>query len=332
MTGVAQSPAHFPFPCVVADVGGTKARFAVLPAQDAALQDSVVLETARAASFPDLFHKALLRLGEARPRSLIIAAAGAVQGRAVTLTNALQGGEPVHVVGPELLQALELEQGLLLNDFEGLCLALPFLTNDQVIHLGGAAGEPQGPRVAVGPGTGFGVAALLNVGGRYLPVQSEAGHMSFGDWTLPEATQCIEDVLSGRGLAQLHASLAGLAQPWEPAAVGEAALAGTNAEATQAVQMFLGVLARFAGDMALTFCATGGVFIGGGIVPKLAPLIEVAALRAQFENKGSHAAYMRAMPTFLIRDPLATLHGLAAAAMRPEAFLLDYASRLWRAV
>jgi glucokinase len=322
--------ACFPLPCLLADVGGTHARFAILR-DDTALSGPLVLETARAASFAGLVQTAVHGLGGAPPRSLIIAAAGPVMGRVVTLTNASHGDAPVHIDGPELIQALRLEQGLLLNDFEGLALSLPFLKATDLLHFGGGQADPLGPKVVVGPGTGLGVSALLNVGGRYLAIRSEGGHISLGDYASSAHTRVAEDLLSGRGLAWLHGELAGLSQALDPAAVGAAALAGDDPNAVGAVRMFLGLLGRFAGDMALTFCATGGVFIGGGITPKLAPLMDAADLRAQFEDKGVYANYMRAIPIALIRDPSAALHGLANIATDSESFLLDYTTRLWRA-
>ncbi len=312
------------------DVGGTHARFAVLHAPHETLSAPVVVDTQKAASFADLARDALKDHAAIPIRSLIIAAAGPVKNRCVSLTNASHGSAPVRIDGPELIDALNLEQGLLLNDFEGLCLALPTLANGMIQPVGDGIADPLGARVVVGPGTGLGVGALLHVGGRYLPVQSEGGHVSIGPHMLTAHERAMEDFLSGRGLARLHADIAGLADPWSPKAVGDAALAGTDAEAVEAVRQFLGLLGRFAGDMALTFCATGGGFIGGGIVPRLMPLLDETHLRAHFDDKGAYTPYMRTIPLTLIRDPLAALHGLASLAMQPDIFLLDYPARLWR--
>ena len=342
-----------PHPCLVADVGGTHARFALVRAAGEPLSSVRVLKTG-SAPVATLVRQAMAELGEPSVRSLIVAAAGPVHGRSITLTNGSENGAPVMLDGPSLADELKLEQGLLLNDFEGLCLALPFLGEHQLLPISGAGGDLLGARVVVGPGTGLGVGALLPVNGKFLPVRSEGGHVGFAPHTAAEQglwpqlkrlrdhdkqipagdvspPLSAEDVLSGRGLSLLYRGLCGLPAPLAAAQIIEAALAQSDANAVEAVQLFLALLGRFASDPALNFCATGGVYLGGGILPRIEALVQQSRLPASFAGHGDQPGLLQTMPVAMIRDPMAALTGLAKLAAAPDLFMLDYASRFWRA-
>lgn len=335
-------PAHMPHPCLLADVGGTNARFACAREPDGPLSDMIVLPTGGHGDFTSTVREAITAAGFPAPRSMLVAAAGPISGREMTFTNARTPDGRLTLHGQRLAAGLGLAQGLLLNDFEALSLSLPFLTPGDLMPLGGGAAVPGGPLLVIGAGTGLGVGALLSVDGRLLPVASEAGHVGLGPETAAEQALwsrlgqdrlAAEDLLSGRGLHRLYRAIAaghdrtaGLA---DAAAVTAAAHAGRDADAAEAAETFCRLIGRVAGDMAMAFCATGGVYIGGGIAPRFRETIGSGGFRAAFESKGSQTGYVRAIPTALIVAGAPALTGLAAIAAAPQRFALDYGRRFW---
>ncbi len=331
-----------PHPCLVADIGGTNARFASIAYPGAPLSHMITLASGTYTDFADTIRQAIAKAGFSEIRSLLAAVAGPVQGRTATLTNAVTPGGNLTLDGPKLAQALKLEQGLLLNDFEALSLALPVLAGETLLQLGTVTDTTGGPMLVVGPGTGLGVAALLMDKGAFLPVASEAGHMAFGPETpedlalwphLGGGPVSFEDLLSGRGLVRLYAAHASKQrQPEKSISASEVtagALGNTDRIAVEAVRHFLAILGRFAGDMALSFGATGGVFIGGGITPRLSSLIVQSTFRVAFERKSRASGFLQPIGTHLIMASNATLQGLAAVGAHPEHYRLAYAERFW---
>ncbi len=164
----------FPFPVLVCDTGGTNVRFALAGEPAARLSDIVHLRTDDYPGLPEAVEAAAPKLG-ARPRSMIVCGAGPVVGRTLKLTNA-----PWVMDGPETARRAGLGQGLLLNDFEAQALSLPTIPEIWVRHIGPLKFGAEGPQVILGPGTGLGVAALVEAEGRFTPVSSEACHIDFG--------------------------------------------------------------------------------------------------------------------------------------------------------
>jgi glucokinase len=334
----------FPYPCLLADVGGTNARFAVVETAEGPLSPMVIVPTSDHADFAKTVMAACEKLRTPKPRSFLLAVAGPVSDRKVALSNAVTADGPLHIDGAQLANQLHLDQGLLFNDFEALCLALPSLDGDSVEKIGDGVAQPGAPMLVIGAGTGLGVGALLHTDGRFLPVSSEAGHGGLGPetdadfalWPYFEAKRVsAEDLLSGRGLTRLYravAKLRGTVSPEDtPAAITARATAGTDAIAVETAERFVGLLGRFAGDMALTFAAKGGVFVGGGIAPRLSHWMQSGLFRAHFEAKAGFAPFVHPIPTALITAPNAALQGLAAVASTPQRFMIDYAERCWRA-
>ncbi len=338
-------PFSVPYPCLVADVGGTNARFAILTGPDAALSPMLRLDTGSEADFARTTLRAIEEGGFPRPRSLLLAVAGPPVGKRAELSNTAVAGGRLTVDGDALTASLGLEQGLLFNDFEALSLALPFLAPEDIVRLddGPAIAVPPAPMVVVGPGTGLGVGGLVPVEGRWLPVSGEGGHVMLGPATpdeliywphLGDLALSAEDLLSGRGLSRLYrasaASLGVAAQEDSAPAVAERALAGTEPAAGEAVRRLFRLLARLAGDMALVLGARGGVFIGGGIAPRLRSLLDIPAFVETFRGGGRGVGFLLTIPLRMIIAPDAALIGLASVARRPELFALDYAARRWR--
>ncbi len=323
-----------PHPLLVADIGGTNCRVAIVDAPGDAPHVIRRLSTKDEPSCEAALVQAIGDAGS-KPRSAVLAVAGLVTGRQAELTNAGWTFD-----GSSLMAALGVEQGLLLNDFEALACCLPLLGPHDLRAIGqGVAGG--GARLVLGPGTGFGAAALVGREGRHALVPTEAGHMELGPVTADELALwpfiarvdgriTVESVLSGQGLARLDAALRQLAG--EAAACSDGAMVYVRAEAGDgvalaAIRLFGRLLARVAGDLALAYKATGGVFIAGGIAPKLLPHFDVVEMGEAFSHKPPMEALMRDLPLWIITGSDPAERGLAKVALDPAAFGLD--TRLW---
>jgi glucokinase len=333
------SKPEFPFPILLADIGGTNARFSLLKAADRPPTPPFRLKTDGSPSFAEACIKAISAQGFPAPRSLIVDGAGPVIGKTIDLTNANW-----LIDGDELAKALKLDQGLTVNDFEALALGLPFFGADELDTLNEGAAGADGTRCVLGPGTGLGVGALAVTPRGFLPIGSEGGHITirpadkreaaiFDVMDMPMEPLSAEMFLQGAGLLRLHQARLKSEDKGDaratPASVVEAALAADGPE-RRTVMLYLDVLARFAGDMAVTFLAKGGCYIGGGIIKHMLPLLDRERFCALFETKPPHQTLLRAKPLRLIISEEPAFTGLAAVGTKPEKFLLDYESRLWK--
>ena len=324
-----------PHPLLLADIGGTNARFAVVATPSDPPGPLLRLATREFADAGSAVAHAITHFGIA-PATLIFASAGPRAGSQIELTNA------DWIVDMAALAARFQCGGVLFNDFEALALSLPFLGADALKPIGPWNPVPTRVRLAVGPGTGLGVAALADAGGRYLPLSSEGAHVGFGPLSREEERLfrqvervegriTAEALLSGPGLARLHTARMVLqdrsAPPSDAAAITAAALADPKGDAAETVRLFLALFARFAGDLAITFRAEGGVFIGGGIVPRLMPLLDPQAFRMNFEAKAPVSGLAQKCPTAVIQAE-AALIGMAAYGAAPERFLIPDDARM----
>nr|WP_210261306.1 glucokinase [Enterovirga sp. DB1703] len=320
---------------MLADIGGTFARFALLEEPDAAF---ALLAKVPTSSYPDAvaaISAALAGHAGPRPVSAVIAAAGRVADGTVQLTNAAWRIDPA-----EIGQAFGLEQVVLLNDYAATAAGLQDMCRrdgDDVRRIG-PAGPAPGPQVVLGPGTGFGASAAVSFGDETVLHSTEAGHAELGPatetdfalWPLIERVQgriTVEALLSGPGLVRLYRAVArrrgcGSAND-TPAAVVAAGLDGSDTVAAETLRRFAAVLGRFAGDLALVFGATGGVLIAGGIAPRIARILDEGEFRAAFERKAPFAEAMRGVPTYLIIHPEPVLAGLRAFAAAPGRFIVQ---------
>ena len=233
---------------------------------------------------------------------------------------------------------------MLLNDFEAQALSLPTIPAGWEQRIGPLPFGAQGPQVILGPGTGLGVAALVEADGRFTPVSSEACHIDFGPvhpeefelWPHLERAHgriTSESVISGAGLARVHRArmmAKGHADPRvEPPAVTAAAAANPKGEEAASLRLYWHIVARFAGDMAVTFVATGGVTLSGGVLPRVVDFLDEAAFRRAFEAKAPVDGLAKRIPTRLVTREDAVLVGMAAIASTPDRYGIDYASRAW---
>ena len=329
----------FPFPVVVCDVGGTNCRVAVQVFADEPTRTIAMLKTADFAGLGEAIAAAVGAVG-VTPRSAIVCGAGPVEGRRLKLTNA-----PWIIDGPAVAARLGLVQGLLLNDFEAQALALPALRPEWVLPIGPEAGRDNGPRAILGPGTGLGVACLAETCGRYVALASEACHIGFAPETEEEARFwpylerahgriTTESVLSGIGIARIHkARLAALGHPSPdatPEQITTMALVDASSAEAETLAAYWQLVARFAGDVAITYKATGGVTLAGGILPRLVSMLDPVAFRRAFEAKAPVETLARRISSQLVLRGESVLDGMAAIAARPDRYALDYDTLAWR--
>ena len=233
-----------------------------------------------------------------RPRCAIIAVAAPIGKVDIRMTNL-----EWDIVPKDILLALGLETIIIMNDFEAIALALPTLENKHLKKIGvGGRSVKYAPMVVLGPGTGLGVACVLHAVGRWIVLPSEGGHIKLSPQTeeeldlWPYLSKSItnikaEDLLCGNGLVRLASSLAIFANSTESYTSPEDVTKGSRykqAIPTQAVHMFIRLLGRLAGDMALTFLARGGVYISGGVATKIEDFLTIETFRTSFEDKESH--------------------------------------------
>lgn len=305
---------------LVADIGGSNTRLAVARVSSrpqhvvAFANDSLAgLEAAIEAYLDGI------SATERRPDAAVLAIAGPVGGRRIALTN-----RAWEVDLDAIKQRFGFRYVRALNDFEALAWALPWFEPEDVRPLGEELPGRNGPRAVLGPGTGLGVAALVPEGHSWFAVPTEAGHMSFGpalgdEWPIfariAEEVELVsaETVLSGPGLERLYRAI----HPGRPVPRAheiEAAARLADPAALAAVAMFVRLLGRFAGNIALAFKAIGGIYIAGGVAAKLGTLIDAPAFREAFVAHPPHRRLLEAIQTSLVICEEPGLFGCAAYA------------------
>ncbi len=303
---------HPGFPRLLGDVGGTHARFGWQAAPEAAIAHIGIERCGDHAGLAEAVRHYLGQWRLPAPAAAAIGIANPVSGDEVRMTNHHWRFS---------IRALRAELGLqrlcVINDFEALALALPTLDGASLQTVGGGRADPRAACAVIGPGTGLGMAGLLP-GGRHA-VTGEGGHATLAPADDRDAAVIArlrqrfghvsaERVLSGSGLVNLYAAVSALdeqtPQPLEPADVIRHGLEEGGDDACRtAIDLFCGFLGSVAGNLALTLGARGGVYIGGGIVPRLGPAFAASSFRARFEAKGRFQDYLAAIPTWLIVSP-----------------------------
>ena len=316
-----------PFPRLLGDVGGTNARWAW---QHAAGTPAAQVRVLPCAGYPgiDACIADYLRLeGLPPPRQAGFGIATPVTGDAVQMTN-----HHWQFSITALRATLGVDRLRVLNDFEALAHAVPGLAEHERRPVGGGEAAPGGNLAVIGPGTGLGVSGLVADGhGGLSVVVGEGGHVTLPANTAREASiaavlrerfghASAERALSGPGLVYLYEALCVLdgrsAEALQPADVVTRALAAGPAQDTtcrEAVTTFAALLGSAAGNLALTLGARGGVYLGGGIVPRLGAVFDTLPFRERFEDKGRYRGYLAAIPTWVITAEAPALGGVARA-------------------
>ncbi len=335
------------------DIGGTNSRLAFYEATPKVAATPLLERTypsASHASLDDIADAFLAtastaldgRVGKGKGvSSACLAIAGPIENNICRATNL-----PWIVDGRSLATRLGVERVHLVNDFHAAALGVTAVGSEWLAPLGGGPPTPRGPIGVLGAGTGLGEAFLLwsTSENRYQVVPSEGGHMDFAPRTPLEVgllqflsnkygrVSC-ERVLSGRGLADVFSflsqeagcralirpeTIAALAQPGpghDPAAViSERGLSGADAICEMSLAVFCSVLGAVAGNLALAILATGGVFVVGGIAPRVLPYVEKGVFREAFDRKGRLHTLVERIPAFVVTHPQVGLIGAAAAA------------------
>ncbi|MBI3382592.1 MAG: glucokinase [Aquabacterium sp.] len=316
------------YPKLLGDIGGTNVRLALKLSPDGEISHILNLNLRDHADAVSAVEHYLTQVGAGsgpmRPRTGSIGAAGPVLGDHLQLFNAPWG---FSIEG--LRQALGLTRLRVLNDFTVLALALPHLPQAELRQIGGLAPVAGMTMGLLGAGTGLGVSGLVpDLQGQMSPIAGEGGHVTLAASDDNEERLIAllrrrfghvsaERVLSGSGLVVLyeaHAQLAG--QPAEalmPADVTQRGLAGQCALCEAALNSFCLFMGTVASNLAVSLGAQGGLFIGGGIVPRLGEFFERSGFRERFDAKGRYADYLRRIPVFVIHSPYPALIGAAQA-------------------
>jgi glucokinase len=305
---------------LLADIGGTNARFALL--DDGVIGAITHLKVADFPSSVDAVATFLSRHEAGGPAAAaVMDVAGPIENNRCALTNS-------HWIidGAELKSRFNLRSAKLLNDFEAVGWSLPALQHADLFPLGGTQGVAGAPMLVIGPGTGFGAACYLPNEGRPAVAVTEAGHATLPVTTEREA-QIVAKIreqlghvsiergaLSGMGLEHLYRAIAALdgaaVAQRDAAAITQLALDGSCATSSATLDQFCTWLGAVAGNLALTFCARGGVFIAGGIPPRFPERVARSAFRKQFESKGRYDAYLRPIPAYIVTKPDISFLGL----------------------
>jgi glucokinase len=302
---------------LLADIGGTTSRFALLGG-DGRPENPVTIANDGVGSLDGAVAQAMERLS-ARPRFAVIAVAGPVNGDEIALTNRAWcfslGG---------LRTAFGFERVVAINDFEAVAWSLAALGDDDVLPLGARRVAVAGAKAVLGPGTGLGVGALVSTDKSFSVIASEGGHVSFGAMEADEdavfarlradgGRRSAEGILCGPGLTRLHRAVNPDAMKLSPEMIVTQARAG-GPEARATITLFVRLLGRFAGDVALTFKAEGGVYLAGGVALALRELFDESLFRKAFERHAPHNAWLARVPTALITCEEPGLLGCAAFA------------------
>lgn len=316
-------------PKLIADIGGTNARFALLEGDQ--VNDEQVFACAQFPTLVAAIEHYLVGIGAGsgprRPGQGAMAIAGPITGDHIRMTN------HVWEFSASLTrQQLSLSRLIFMNDFTALAMAIRHLPPRELEQIGRGRIVHDASIALIGPGTGLGVSGLIPARGQWIPLQGEGGHVTLAVMNERELAMLsqlrrrfshvsAERVLSGPGLVNLYDALCAVegVRPdvITPPEITQRALAGSCRLSLETVSMFCALLGAMAGNLALTLGALGGVYIGGGIVPQLGAFFTNSSFRDRFEDKGRYADYLADIPTYVIRTELPAFVGLARSFLDP---------------
>jgi len=311
-------------PSLIADIGATNARFAVVSAE-AGLQRVRVLACedypSISGAIATYLHDELPLTDVRRLEGAALAVAGPVIDDQVGLTN-----HPWSFSIKQLRADLGVDRLIVVNDFAAVAAAMPYLPADGRMQVGGGEALDDAPIGVLGPGSGLGVGGLVSTSGGWQPLPGEGGHA-----TLPPANSresavldrmrarfdhvSAERILSGPGLVDLHNTLAEIdgvpATSYTAAQITDPGICASEPRCREAVEIFCAMLGTVAGNLALTLGARGGIYVAGGIVPKLGAAFATSGFRERFEAKGRLRPYLARIPTYVVIHPFPAFLGLA---------------------
>ncbi|MEM7077468.1 MAG: glucokinase [Pseudomonadota bacterium] len=301
---------------LIADIGGTHARFARLSAGD--LQETIVLETQSCENAIELLHTALAHLGIGSPSAVLLAVAGPLTPTGITMTKT-----GLSFVPDTLAAALGVEVHVV-NDFYALAHGVGRFS--QLVNLGEQAPEAGGVCGVIGPGSGLGMASVVSGDRGLVVLGGEGGHAALAPGTHLEAELwallssqvehvCWETVLCGPGLVTLYNAVCqvwGGAPRYERAEdISAQAVGVADPVCHQTLETFCALLGQAAKGLALTVGATGGIYIAGGIAPRVVDFVAASPFRRRFEEAGAMRGYLQIVPTYVVCDANPGLIGAA---------------------
>ncbi|MCF7520829.1 glucokinase [Neisseria sp. ZJ106] len=310
------------WPRLVADIGGTNARFALETAPQQ-IESAEVLPCQDFDTVVDAAKEYLKRTGNPKVRHAAFAIANPILGDWVQMTNH-HWAFSIETTR----QALRLETLILLNDFTAQALAVTQTAPEDLVQIGGQKPVAGAPKGVIGPGTGLGVSGLVSSPAGWVALAGEGGHTSFPPfddmevWIWQYAKNkyghvSAERFLSGAGLSLIYEALAARAEVVPaylmPSEITDKALSGTSPFCRQALDIFCAMLGTVASNLALTLGARGGVYLCGGIIPRVLDYFKTSPFRSRFENKGRFEAYLAAVPVYVVLSKFPGIVGAAAA-------------------
>jgi glucokinase len=308
-------------PSLIADIGATNARFALV-GPTSAVEHVRVLACDDYATISDAIAAYLAADSLPSPRAAALAVASPVAGDLIALTN-----HPWSFSISALKQHLGLDRLIVVNDFTANALAMPYLHPDERFQVGGGNPAPEASVAVLGPGTGLGVSGLLPTGGGWTALSGEGGHATMAPSDERESLVLdrmrrrfdhvsAERLLSGPGLVNLYQTLCEIegvpAAPFTAAQITDRRIGEAEPLCRAALDMFCAMLGTVASDLALILGARGGVYIAGGIVPRLGARFAETGFRERFEAKGRFRPYLAAIPTYVVMHPNLAFLGLVS--------------------
>jgi glucokinase len=305
---------------LLGDVGATNVRFALLAPDGLVLRAEALrnLDYETIGEAIDAYLALVPR--EEWPEEAAFAVAAPIIGDKVTMMNA-----PWIFSIEDVRRRYGWSALYVVNDFVANALAVPQFSGNDIVQVGEGRPVDGEPVAVLGPGTGLGVAGLIRCGGKWTPIAGEGGHATLAPMDSREgaiidilrrqyAHVSAERVLSGPGLVNLYDVLCELAgkpaAPLTPERITDL-YPGCDPQCRETVMMFCAMLGTFAGSVALTFGARGGVYIMGGIVPRILGTFVQSSFRERFEFRGRYRAYLSEIPTFVVTRPNPAFLGLA---------------------
>ncbi|KTD75529.1 glucokinase [Legionella waltersii] len=295
---------------IVADIGGTFARFARVDLTDLRIDHLQVYPCVDFISLQSAFLTYQAQYSMQTIKQLAVAIACPVLSDQVTMTN----GQWSFSIS-KTKEELGLSHFMVMNDFSAIARSLPILGENEAIQIGQGKPKTGGAKVILGAGTGLGVSVLISSTKQVIPIEGEGGHASWGatseiEWFIYSYLKkrfnhvSFERLLSGQGLENIYAALAEYHQQKTvirtAAEIIDQVNSGNNELANLAVEQFFSCLGSYAGNLALTLSAFGGIYIAGGIVPRLLSVMKHSSFRSQFEAKGRFREFNEAIPTYVI--------------------------------
>ena len=302
---------------LLGDIGATNARFALLA--HGTVSSLTSFDVAKYAQFADAVTAFLQGQEHTDIAKAVFAVAGPVQGSRCVLTNSSW------VVDVRDFNETFGLEARIVNDFEAVAYSLPSLASADVEGIGGGRAELAAPMAVLGPGSGLGVACLISGYGKNFVISSEGGHATLASANEREGEiikrlryrfghVSAERLISGQGLENIYQAIIeidGLALEFQGAPqITKRALEKDCRVASEALRIFCAFLGSFAGNVALTFGARGGVYIAGGISPRIVSFLRQSEFRERFEAKGRLRPYLEAIPAYVIVHPAAAFIGL----------------------